>query len=101
MDKIEKLKISDVPGGSIISVKVVPGSSRQRISGVLGDCLKITTTAAPQRGKANSAVEKIIAQAVGLEAGSVSLVAGAASPRKDFFLAGLSAVQTRKRLATL
>ncbi len=45
----------------LLAVKVVPGASRCRIHGILGDRLKIHVQAIAEDGKANRAVEKCIA----------------------------------------
>jgi hypothetical protein len=91
MKDIEKLSIRDTPGGAVILVKVVPGSSRDRVVGVLGDSLKIATSAAPEKGKANAAVAKILADALGVDARRVELVSGPTNPRKEFRIVGASA----------
>ena len=91
MKDVEKLDIRDAADGAVIVVKVVPGSSRDRIVGVLGDALKIATSAPAEKGKANAAVAAILAQALGVDRKSVRLVSGPTSPRKDFRIAGLSA----------
>ena len=53
---IKNIDVRDVGGGTVIPVKVVPGSSRDRIAGVLGDCLKITTSQPAEKGKANKGI---------------------------------------------
>jgi uncharacterized protein (TIGR00251 family) len=98
MKDAEKLSIRDIPGGAVIPVKVVPGSSRDRVVGVLGDSLKIATSAAPEKGKANAAVAKILADALGLDARRVELVSGPTNPRKEFGIAGLTANAVRMSL---
>ncbi len=97
----DKLDVRDVPGGCVIAVKAVPGASRDRIVGVLGDCLKIATSAAAQKGKANRAIAGILARALGADRRAVELIGGAASPRKQFRVAGLTAAEVRARLVTL
>ena len=42
-----------------LTVKVVPGASSSAIAGWLGDSLRMRLSAAPERGKANAAVEKL------------------------------------------
>ena len=48
-----------------LPVKVVPGSSKNCIAGWLGEALRVRVMAPPERGKANTAVEKVIADALG------------------------------------
>ena len=98
MKDAQKLAIRDVPGGAVIPVKVVPGSSRDRVVGVLGDSLKIATSAAPEKGKANAAVAKILAEALGVDSRRVELVSGPTSPRKEFLVQGASAQGVREAL---
>jgi uncharacterized protein (TIGR00251 family) len=57
-------------------VKVVPSSSRDIIVGWLGEALKIKVRAPAEKGRANKAVEKIIANALGISISSVSVVSG-------------------------
>jgi uncharacterized protein YggU (UPF0235/DUF167 family) len=101
MKDADKLSLRDAAGGSILAAKVVPGSSRDRIAGVLGDSHKGATSAPPEKGKANAAVAKIIAKALGMDPRAVTLHAGQTNPRKEFLLVGLSAAEARKRLAEL
>ena len=98
MKGAEHLDIRDVAGGAVIAVKAVAGASRDRIVGVLGDALKVTTAAAPEKGKANRAIAAMLAQALGVNRRSVELVAGAGNPRKEFRIAGLLTSQLRTRI---
>ncbi|MFB3893553.1 MAG: DUF167 domain-containing protein [Phycisphaerae bacterium] len=99
MDGQQNIAVRDVAGGAVIAVKVVPGSSRDKVVGVLGDCLKIATSAPAERGKANAAVAKILAAALGVDRRSVELISGQTNPRKEFRIAGLTAGDARARLA--
>ncbi len=85
----------------MIAVKAVAGSSRDRIVGVLGDCLKIATAAAPEKGKANARLAATLAKALGVAGGNVRLISGATGPRKEFRVAGLPAAESRCRLAAV
>ena len=95
---LDKLDVRDVQGGAVVAVKAVPGSSRSRVVGVLGDCLKVATAAAAEKGRANKAIAAILADALGVAKGDVALLSGATVPRKHFRVAGLSAAQVRQRL---
>ena len=87
------MDLRETSGGAVIPVKVVPGSSRDRIVGVLGDCLKIATSQPAEKGKANQAVADILAKALGVRKRDVTLVSGPTNPRKEFRIAGLTTEQ--------
>ena len=81
-----------------LTVKVVPGSSKNCIAGWLGEALRVRVMAPPERGKANTAVEKIIADALGVPNDAVNIVRGSTSPRKIVEIAGLAEPEIRSRL---
>jgi len=99
MENAAALNIRDSGRGAIIPVKAVPGSSRERIVGVLGESLKIATAAPAEKGKANKAIAAILARALGTPGRDVKILSGRAARRKEFLAAGLSARQVRRRLA--
>jgi uncharacterized protein YggU (UPF0235/DUF167 family) len=101
MNDTEQLDIRDTPAGAALAVKVVPGSSRDTVVGVLGSALKIATTAAAEKGKANRAVGQILARSLGVDPRAVHISAGPTSPRKEFTVAGLTAQALREKLSTL
>ncbi len=69
-----------------IAVKVIPSSSRDEIVGWLGDgdqkVLKIKVRAVPEKGKANKAVETLLAKKLCLNKKEVSVIDGLTSQRK-------------------
>ncbi len=74
--------------GVLVHVWVVAGASRNEVVGTHGGALKVRVSAAPEGGKANRAVAALVVEAVGGTAGSV--VAGAASRRKQIVVSGVS-----------
>ena len=72
-----------------LRVKVVPGSSRDEIVGWLGDALKIKVMAPPEKGKANDAVVKLLAAALGIATDDVIVVSGHSSPAKVVAVSGM------------
>ena len=82
-----------------LPVKVVPGSSRNAIDGWLGEALKVRVTAPAKRGRANAAVEKLVADALGVPRRQARVVTGAASARKIVEIDGLSGPEVRRRLS--
>lgn len=101
MDRVEQLDLRETQGGCMIPVKAVPGSSRDRVSGVLGKDLKIAVSAPPENGKANKAIIRLLAKALGVDRRSIELVSGAANPRKEFRVSGISCVEVSDRLRVL
>lgn len=71
-----------------VRVKAVPGSSRNRIQGALGEHLKIQVAAPPEGGKANAAIRELLGDHFGVSSSSVELQSGGASHRKVFRIAG-------------
>ena len=78
---------------------IVPGSSRTAIAGWLGDALKIRVSAPPERGKANAAVEALLAGVLDLPPGQVRVVSGGASAHKVVEITGLTEAELQRRLA--
>lgn len=70
----------------LLTVWVVPGSSRSAIDGLHGDALKVRVAAPPERGRANDAVADLLAGVVGVP---VRLEAGASGRRKTFRASGI------------
>ena len=83
---------------ALLKVKVVPGSSRTKIDGWLGESLKIRVTAKPERGRANDAVVALLAETLRVPRQDVSISSGGSSPRKTFKINGLSYAEIRSRL---
>jgi len=81
-----------------LSLKVVPGASRNHIAGWLDTRLKLRVTAAPEKGKANKAVIRLLAAALGLPDSSISLVSGSNSVIKTVRIAGLTEAEVMARL---
>lgn len=84
-----------------LELKVAPKASRSAITGWHGGALKVSVTAAPERGKANEAVEALLAQALDLPRSAVRVVAGHAARSKRVEVAGLSAEALAGRLRTI
>ena len=96
-----KIRLSEQHGGVRFAVKVVPGASRDRIVGALGDALKISVKKPPEGGAANAAVVALLASALGVPASRVQIARGHGTPRKDVFVAGLTPAQLQARLDQL
>ncbi len=83
---------------TLLKVKVVPGSSKNRIDGWLGEFLKIRVRAKPEKGNANEAVANLLAETLGIPRQNVKISSGSASQRKMFKIKDLSESEIRVRL---
>ena len=81
------------PEGVAVSLRVTPRAARDRIDGLAataddGAELKVGVTAAPEDGKANAAVLKLLAKAWKLPKSSLSVVRGQGERHKTVLVAG-------------
>lgn len=90
--------LKEVPGGIEIRLKVVPGASRDRIAGPLGDRLKIQVASPPEHGKANDAVLRLLAGKLKLSLRDIDVISGRTTPAKTVFARGVSIERARAAL---
>ena len=88
-------------GDVLIKVRAAPGSSRERVCGLHGDSLKVAVSAPPERGKANQAILRVLADALGWKRSLLQLESGATSRDKWVRIEGVSTELVRERLAAL
>jgi len=85
--------VSIVAGGARVRLKVAPRAGRNRVEGLVpeadgGVALKVSVTAAPEDGKANAAVVKLLAAEWDVPRSTVEVVLGAADRRKVVQVSG-------------
>ena len=85
-------------GSVLVKIKVVPGASRSRIAGLLGDRVKIQIAAPPEGGKANAALCELISDLLNLGKASVQVIDGHSQPRKTVQIRGATSVQVMQVL---
>jgi len=66
----------------IIKVKIVPGSSKNKIIGVYNDSLKITIIAPPVEGKANKKCVAYLAKYFDVAKSKIEIISGQTSKNK-------------------
>lgn len=74
---------------ALISLYVQPKSSRIRITGLHDGAIKLTITAPPVEGKANSQVTGFLARLFKIPKSAVTVVSGHQSRHKKIALAGI------------
>ncbi len=93
------IRATGTPEGSTLKVRVAPKASRERIAGP--DALKVAVRKPPEKGRANAAVERVLAAALGMRPGDVTVVKGLASRDKVVLFRGLAEAELRERLRGL
>ena len=66
----------------VIKVKIVPGSSKDKIIGVYNDALKIAITAPPVEGKANKKCIAYLAKYFEVAKSKIEIISGQTSKNK-------------------
>lgn len=93
-----------VEDGLVLGLKVTPKARKERLGGLIHDAdgrpwLEATVSAAPEDGKANQAVTRLLARSLGLRRSAVSLEAGARARFKRLRLAGEADVLAQRLVA--
>ena len=83
-----------------LRIKVIPGARKDGIERY-GDLLKIKVRTAPEKGRANTAVEALLAGFFGIPASRVSVITGHTSPLKTVQIEQLSAGQLAAKINAL
>lgn len=78
---------------SRLRLRVSPGARRSEVVGRHGDAWKLRVAAAPERGRANDEVERLLAEQLGLPRTGVEIVAGHTGQDKVVQLSGIAADQ--------
>jgi len=81
---------SPLPGGVRLAVQIQPNAKKTEVVGVLDDALKIKLAAQPIEGKANEALVKWLAGALGVSRSAVTLTHGQTSKKKLLEVAGVT-----------
>ncbi|MCB0864800.1 MAG: DUF167 domain-containing protein [Solirubrobacterales bacterium] len=82
-----------------LAIRVTPRSSREGIDGERDGRLLVRVNAPPVDGKANAAVARVLAKALGVPKGRVSVVRGERSRDKVVAVGGLTENEMRTRLS--
>ncbi|MBF0407231.1 MAG: YggU family protein [Candidatus Riflebacteria bacterium] len=91
--------IKSFSGGIILSVHVVPRSSKNEISELLGENCKIKIKAPPVDGKANKEIVEFLAKAFSVPKKAVIILGGESSKSKRIQINGLTAEKAEEILS--
>lgn len=89
------------PLGVVLNVKAHAGARTTGIRGVQADCLQVSVTQAPEKGKANKTIIGVLAAALALKKSQIELLSGDTSPRKRFLLRDVEQTALQARIDAL
>jgi uncharacterized protein (TIGR00251 family) len=81
-----------------VTVHVLPRASREGVAGLSGSAIRIRLTAPPLANRANEALVRFLAGALGLSRADVEIVTGLRGRRKVVRVAGMSRSGLFRRL---
>ncbi len=87
--------------GTILVVHAHPGARRNAILGERAGALRVAVAAPAEKGKANAAIQNVLAQSLGCRPSQVALITGETARQKRFLVAGLTPEELRVRLAAV
>lgn len=73
-----------------LPVRVVPRASKEGVAGIEGGVVRLRLSAPPVEGKANEALARFLAKALGVPRGRVTLVAGGRGRSKIVRVEGMT-----------
>lgn len=96
---LSQLQLQPASNGTLLPVQARPKSRRNAVSGIHDGRLKIAVTAAPEKGKANTAIIRLLAGQLGVAPSSITVRSGATSSRKVLLVQGTSPDELLSQLA--
>ena len=81
-----------------IRVRLTPRAARDEVAGWQDGVLRVRVTAPPVEGRANAALERLLAGALGLPKTAVRVVGGAQSRDKTVAVKGIAQEEALRRL---
>ena len=94
-----ELKVSEKDGAATLDIVVQPRCPRECVGPVVGDRLKVSVNAPPVEGKANQAVQRVLAEAFGMPRSAVTILRGETGKRKTVRIAGITAAVAKQMIA--
>jgi uncharacterized protein (TIGR00251 family) len=94
-----ELRVSEKDGAVTLDIVVQPRCAREGVGPVMGDKLKVSVNAPPVEGKANQAVQRVLAETFGVPRSAVTILRGETGKRKTVRIAGVTAAVAAQLIA--
>ncbi|WP_417733084.1 DUF167 domain-containing protein [Rosistilla oblonga] len=85
----------------IFAIHVSAGSRRNEVGGQHDGALRVAVTQAPEKGKANAAIIKLLAKTLGISKSQLEIISGDTHRRKTIAAAQIDPQQIDQQLQTL
>ncbi len=95
---MSELQIRQTKKGVILTFKIVPGSSKTAVSGSYGEMIKVKIAAPAEKGKANKALVKFLAEKLSLSKNDIRILKGETNPVKQIRINGVSKEKLKEKL---
>jgi uncharacterized protein YggU (UPF0235/DUF167 family) len=92
------IELEPHPAGVLLPVRAHAGAKRNAITGEHAGMLKVSVTQAPEKGKANQAIQALLAVVLQLRKSQIELIAGETATQKKFLVRDVSAERLRARI---
>ncbi len=92
------IELEQSANGVLLPVQAQPKARKNGLAGIHDGRLKVAVTQAPEKGKANDALVKVLASSLGLCRSQIELFSGATSSKKMFLITGVELPELRQRI---
>jgi hypothetical protein len=92
------IELEQHPDGVSLPVQAQPKARKNALVGEHAGRLKVAVTQAPEKGKANDAILKLLAKSLGFKSSQLRLLAGETSPQKRLLVTGVPLEDLRRRI---
>jgi uncharacterized protein (TIGR00251 family) len=94
-----ELRVGEKDGAATLDIVAQPRCPREGVGPVVGDRLKVSVNAPPVEGKANEAVQRVLAETFGVPRSAVTILRGETGKRKTVRIAGVTAAAAMQLIA--
>lgn len=92
------LDLEENTHGVLLPVQAQPKARQNAITGLHAGQLKVSVTQAPEKGKANAAIAKVLAKELDLRKSQVHLHSGETSSQKRFLITDVTRADLQQRI---
>ena len=92
------LQCQKTDNGILLKVKVIPGSSKTAMAGLIDGMLKVKIAAPPEKGKANKCLTDFLAKKLGVRKNDILITSGRTATIKSLQISNIEPEQLIEKL---